>query len=166
MKEDYYLLKALNDDLSTQIITLQNEINALNATYSELQEKYDKLLADYNMVNGPSSKFTKLKDLNIIFTVKRTVYNYTDTVEGMTEIYYLTGEPFKGSFQISLIIGGTTYGPGYYEINGKTDWTFKYPVFKSGPGIYTLGMSWLKDDKGFYIQTGLVEGTGIQIEAK
>jgi len=153
-------LKAVNSELLRRITNINN-------SYQKLQEDYDKLLADYNMINGPSSKFASLNELEINFTTFRTIYNYTDDVDGIIAIYYKNGEPFKGSVSFTVSGLGVSISDWTHTINGQTYFHLSSPVFKKGPGIYSIKPGWIYDSKGFIIASGQeTDKFSLDIEAR
>lgn len=169
LNSDYSKLSLNHLNLEAEKAALLDRIEQMNATYKELLAEYDNLLAAHNMVNDPNdpnSKVTTLKSLIIKFTVDRTVYNYTDDIKGKVEIYYIDGTPFRGYFLIE-VRGETFANTGsWIYIEGKTSWERQYPVFRNGPGTYKISMLHLTTWNGCDIESGIIEGTQIQLEAK
>ena len=166
-------VSSLNDEivsLESDKATLTVEMSGINTSYSLLRQEYEKLLSDYAMVNGPSSKMITLNDLEINLTTDRTIYNYTDAVEGTISIYYTSGEPFEGQIQFNIL---TNFGSSYrlsgfrHNIYGETRFYLAPPVFKWGPGEYTIGLFYVYDEGGFIIAgPNLLKDLRVNVEAK
>jgi len=149
-----------NNQLTTNLTLLQVQHDSLEAMYNALY-------ADFQIVNSPQSQFTSLGDLEITLTTDKTVYNYTRPITGNVSIYFKTGEPFEGSFELNMAWEGASGGKGLYTINGQRNYSIIPPnSFSAGPGEYILTVAWIKDKDGYYIHTGRIDSTAITLEAK
>jgi type II secretory pathway pseudopilin PulG len=132
-------IRALQDQVvqgNNQIQSLQQEVNSLNQSYIALQHKFEDLL---------------FHDLNITLVLQRSTYFYKDSepVFGWVTITYLNGTAFRGAFTIYIrgIEGNTTTGS--ILIDGTQIFILSWPVFRFGPGPYTIGIGSLSTADGY-----------------
>ena len=159
LSNQYTALSTASSDLSSAFDLLKVQIdgdtaliNKLNSDYKVLLNNYKILYEAVRLVNGPISKFTSFSDLKVNVTSIKSIYNYTESIEGVIQIYHKTGSPFKGTVELSVKASGrnATYG-GLYNINGKTSFSITKPIFLWGPGTYILQVNYIKDTNGFII---------------
>lgn len=155
------------ENLESELSLLQNQYDELTSQFQELSAIHEELLDDYELLNSPQSKFTTLSDLEITLTTDKTVYSYTDSISGNVSIYYKTGEPYEGSFELNMQWEGANTGLGLFNINGDKSYSIMSPKsFPVGPDYYTITVAWLKDKDGYYVHTGRIDSTAIILEAK
>jgi len=162
------------DNLSDRIVELETEVQAsnesyvaLNESYTELLREYEDLLFHYNLLNGPASNFTTFNDLDIKFSLDYTTYYYQDPVSGNVTITYLNGTAFRGAF--ILYIRHLTEGmstTAEIAIDEFTEFYLSPPVFRFGPGNYTIGISSLSTADGYIIESRWQVFPSVQVEAK
>jgi len=155
------------ENLSSQISVLTQNYMNLNDSYNELLRQYEDLLFHYNLLNKPASNFTTINDLNITLAVDRTTYYYKDPVSGNVTITYLNGTAFRGVFILYIRhqTKGTSTTAGI-AIDGFTEFYLSPPVFRSGPGNYTIGISSLSTTDGYIIESRWRVFPSVQVEAK
>ena len=143
------------------------DLQSLNENYQQLLSSYKELQKDYDMINGPTSKFASINDLDIEVTTDRTVYNYTDSVKGTLSIQYKDGSPFTGRVTFTVREGGSTTGWTQNINNGYLEYMLNQPVFSYGPDQYTIGPSYIRTSDGFIVaDPNDLENMVVQIEAK
>jgi len=154
--------------LSGNITLLNNQIAALNKSYTDLLREYEDLLFHYNLLNKPTSSFTTVKDLNITLTIDRTTYYYEDPVSGNITMTYLNGTAFRGAFilYIQHLTKEAMSTTAEIAIDGFTRFYLSPPVFRFGPGNYTIGISSLSTVNGYIIETRWQVFPSVQVEAK
>lgn len=157
------------NNLEVELSLLQTQYDVLNTEYQELTIDYEELLTEYQFVNGPSSSFTTINDLEIELTIDKTVYSYTESISGTVSIYYKNGEPFKGKVSFSVTtLGKGTLTLGYKPfVNGSVHYTTDTGVFHWGPGDCTIKISNVYDEDGYVIAGGNdLDFTTLNLEAK
>jgi len=149
------------DNLEIEYNRLMLDYERLNESFVELSQQYEDLLFHYNLINGPTSNFTTIQDLNITFTIHHTVYYYKDSVSGNITITYLNGTSFKGKFGIFVHPEFGGYGMTSYPstpIDGSAEFYISpidgFPPFRYGPGNYTIGITRLETMDGYMVVTG------------
>jgi len=167
---NYNNLNTTYNDLAVNYSELVSDYENLSEIYVELSQQYEDLLFHYNLINGPASNFTTIKDLQITFTTSRTTYFYEDPVSGNATIKYLNGTAFRGSFSIIIaFIGGGSLSVGerFHLENGFAEFSYGPPAFIYGPGTYLIKLAWIYTGDGFIVAdpntAGLPE---VQVEAK
>ena len=152
--------------------TLSTIYNQLNDIYVELFQKYEDLLFHYNLINGPASNFTTIKDLQITFTTERTIYPYQDTLSGNVTITYLDGTAFNGKFGIRIHPEFGGYGDvetgTIYAVNGYGEFLIPPPYsFNYGPGNYSIYLGRIHTVDDYVVAAGHeLDETAVQVEAK
>jgi len=156
------------EELEAQLQSKLTQINALNESYTELLREYEDLLFHYNLLNGPASNFTNIQDLQITFTTSRTTYYYKDPVSGNVTITYLNGTAFRGAFILYIrhITDEVMSTTAEIAIDGFTKFYLSPPVFRFGPGNYTIGISSLSTADGYIIESRWRVFPSVQVEAK
>ena len=163
------------NNLNTTYNQLRESYGALNVTYYNLNESYIELsqgyadlLFHYNLLNKPASNFTTIKDLNITLILHHTTYYYQDPVSGNVTITYLNGTMFEGSFILYIrhLTKETMSTTASILISGFTEFYLSPPVFRFGPGNYTIGISSLSTTDGYIIESRWQVFPSVQVEAK
>ena len=140
------------EELEAQLQSKLTQINALNESYTKLQRQYEGLLFHYNLLNGPTSNFTTIQDLQITLRTHRTTYYYKDPLSGNVTMTYLNGTQFEGSFDLFVtLIGGGRSGARFYIKNGFADFVYGPPAFIYGPGTYSVKIGWIFTIDGFVV---------------
>jgi len=168
LRDSYDSLNATYYELTSELSTLIADYSYLNESYVELSQQYEDLLFHYNLINGPASNFTTIKDLQITFTTDRTTYYYKDPLSGNVTMAYLNGTLFEGSFDLFVtLIGGGRSGARFNIRNGFADFTYGPPAFIYGPGTYSVKIGWIFTIDDFVVadpnDAGLPE---VLVEAK
>jgi cell division protein FtsB len=162
-------------NLSDRIAELETEVKAsnesyvtLNQSHTDLQREYEDLLFHYNLLNKPASNFTTVQDLEITFTLDKTIYYYKDPVTGNATIRYLNGTAFEGLFRIDVesTHGILSLGERYALKNGFAKFYLEPPVFYWGPGAYIIRIGTIYTIDGYEVASFKAGSPGVQVEAK
>ena len=147
--EDHQELQEENDEFSTEIALLQDELEDSDKARAELQNQYTRLLEMYNEIRVLPWTFFIVDNIEVNLTTVKNEYSSIEDIAGSMTMYYTSGEPFNGSF--SLILWKVSPPQGVtsdkFEIYGETDYIFENP-FIGGAGSYELRVREIRDAAG------------------
>jgi hypothetical protein len=151
---EYEGLEESYQDVSSELEELQLTNQALVNENHDLSIEYVKLMEKYNELRVLSWTYFIVNNLRVNLTVTSNTYQSNTPITGTINIRYLSGSPFTG--KITLLVWSDYYGNGKTSstitVSGFTQYTIDAP-FISGPGIYYLLVSNIKDSSGKDVAT-------------
>jgi hypothetical protein len=118
-------------------------------------------------IDKPVSNFTTVKDLNVTLCLYRPTYYYKDPVSGDVTITYPNGTAFRGEFILYILhLTNGMSTTAWIAIDGFTKFYLSPPVFRFGPGNYTIGIASLSTADGYIIESRWQVFPSVQVEAK